>query len=427
MTVPWIGASVIISTLLATRTAAGWRWIYYIALIYSSVSIIGIFIFYFPPSRPQRDYEKTRWEQLKEQDYIGIFLYSTGLTAFLIGISWGGTEGHPWNGASTLAPIIAGGLVFLSAFAYDFTMAKNPFFPWFLFRQVGDFSILLVIIFVTGAVYFALAALLPQATLYIFSNDPIEIGLIQLPNGLGQLVFGGLASLLIGKIKHLKAQVIVLMAMQTLFAGLLSITVPGNKAAWMAFQVFAMGAFPLITVLSIVITSLNVSIKHLGLASGLIGTFRSLGGAAGTAILNTVVNGQLSKQLPKRIGKAAVAQGLDESILPALITATVNNAVGVPQAFSLLPNITTADQAALSQALKEAYAYSFRRVFWATIPFGVFALVCSFFLNDPSKYLTNHVATHMERDGLFQARQKTDHSDATEKGAAVPNDDSKLK
>ncbi len=417
MTIPWIGASVLIGNLLASRTAAGWRWIYYIALIYNGVSLIGNFVFYFPPSRPQGDYEKTRWQELKEQDYIGIFLYSAGLATLLIGLTWGGAVGHPWSGASVLAPLILGAVVFFAAFAYDFTLASNPVFPLFLFQKWKDYSILLVVIFVSGAVYFAMVALLPQATLYMFTSDPIEIGIIQLPNGLGQVFFGGLASLVIGKIKHLKAQLIIYMSIQTLFMALFSAVVPYNKAAWMALQFFGMGVFPTITVLCYVIAGLNVSIKHLGLASGLLGTFRSLGASVGNAIFSTIMTQTVDKQLGERITRVAIAQGLDLSLLPALIPATIANAVGVPGAFSSVPGITPSNIAALSDAFKEAYAYAFRRVFWATIPFGVLAVASTFFINDPSKYLTNHVATHMEQEGIFGRSNVVDKSDNTEKVA----------
>lgn len=411
MTVPWIGAGVLIATVLESRTNAGWRWIYYIALIYTGVSMIGNFLFYFPPSRPQRDYDKTRWRELKEQDWIGISLYSVGLTVFLIGLTWGGSPGHPWASASTLAPLIGGGVVFLASFAYDFTVAKLPVFPLFLFKQWRDYSILLVLIFVSGVVYFSMLALLPQATLYMYTIDPIEIGIIQLPSGLGQMAFGGLASLFVGKIKHLKLQIIILMTIQSLFLALYSTVVPRNRTAWMAFQFFGMGVFPLITVLCYVIAGLNVSIKHLGLASGLLGTFRSLGASVGITIFNTILNSLVPGQLGQRIVAVAVAEGLDPSLLPALIPATIQNAVGVPNAFSTLSSVTPAIQTELSTAFREAYAFAFRRVFWATIPFGVLGIACAFFINDPSKYLTNHVAQHMEKEGIL-GRSTNDQTSA---------------
>jgi hypothetical protein len=40
-------------------------------------------------------------------------------------------------------------------------------------------------------------------------------------------------------------------------------------------------------------------------------------------------------------------------------------------------------------------------VFYSTIPFGVLAIVFGCLIRDPSQYRTNHTATHMEREGMF--------------------------
>lgn len=72
------------------------------------------------------------------------------------------------------------------------------------------------------------------------------------------------------------------MSCQTIFIAVLAAVIPGNKAAWMAFQFFAIGPFALITLICYVIAGLNVRLRHIGLASGLVGTFRSAGGSVGT-------------------------------------------------------------------------------------------------------------------------------------------------
>lgn len=107
-------------------------------------------MFYFPPARPQYDDEKTRWQELKEIDFVGIGLYSGGLTTFLVGLTWAGQAGHPWRTASVIVPVVLGFMLFLSAFGYDFFWAKQPFFPLKIFQQVRDYTVLLGITFVAG-------------------------------------------------------------------------------------------------------------------------------------------------------------------------------------------------------------------------------------------------------------------------------------
>ncbi len=112
--------------------------------------MIGTILFYYPPPRPQYDFQKSRWQQIKEVDYVGFALYTGGLTVFLIGLTWAGTAGHPWKSASVIAPIIVGLLTLVACFIYDFTVPKQPFFPLSLFRQVREFTVLLVVVFVAG-------------------------------------------------------------------------------------------------------------------------------------------------------------------------------------------------------------------------------------------------------------------------------------
>jgi hypothetical protein len=409
--VPWGAGAVIIATLLNTHTSAGWRWCYYISIIYGTVGLIGTAIFYFPPSRPQHDHERSRWQQIKDLDYIGIALYTVGLTILEIGLTWGGSAGHPWTSASTLAPIILGFFTMCACFIYDFTLAREPMFPPKLLKMTGEFTLLLVIVFVAGMVYFSMSGLSPQVTLYSFTKDPIQIGITALPSGFGITFFGGIFTLFIGKIGHLKMLMLALLVIQTVSIALYSVAVPGNKTAWMAFQFFGYGPFAPITILCYLMAGLNVPLKYLGVATGLIGTFRCLGGAVGTSLFSAILTNLVNEQLPRLVGEAAENNGFPASSLSLLIPAAINDAQGVPNAFAKLSGVTPAVESAVQTAVKEAYGYALKRVFWSSIPFGVLALICAFFLQDPSKYLTNHTAVHMEKGGVADHAARTSEAE----------------
>ncbi len=114
ITIPWG----VLATLLANQlnTHATWRWVYYLSIIYAVICLVGTALFYFPPARPRKDYEKTRCQQFMELDFIGYVLYAGGLTVFLIGLSWAGEADHPWYSASVVAPIVLGAIVFYQHF-----------------------------------------------------------------------------------------------------------------------------------------------------------------------------------------------------------------------------------------------------------------------------------------------------------------------
>jgi hypothetical protein len=113
-----------------------------------------------------------------------------------------------------------------------------------------------------------------------------------------------------------------------------------------------MGPFALITLLCYVIAGLHVPLRHLGIASGLIGTFRSAGGSVGNAVFNTILNSVVKGQIPKKLGEVAVTYKLSAEQLAALIPATAENAVGIPGVFASVPGITPA----IEHAAAEAYS-----------------------------------------------------------------------
>jgi hypothetical protein len=338
-------------------------------------------------------------------DYIGIALYTLGLTILEIGLTWGGSAGHPWTSASTLAPIILGFFTMCACFVYDFTLAKDPMFPPKLFKMAREFTILLLIVFVAGMVYFSMSGLSPQVTLYSFTKDPIQIGITALPSGFGITFFGGIFTLFIGKIGHLKLLMLALLVIQTVSIALYSVAVPGNRTAWMAFQFFGYGPFAPITILCYLMAGLNVPLKYLGVATGLIGTFRCLGGAVGTSLFSAILSNLVNDQLPRRVAEAAEKTGFPASSVSLLIPAAISDAQGIPNAFATVAGVNAAVEAAVRNTVKEAYGYALKRVFWSSIPFGVLAIVCAFFLYDPSQYLTNHTAVHMEKGGVVDAQE----------------------
>ncbi len=144
--IPFGCLSVYIATQLFVH--ASWRWAYYIGIIYAVIVLVGTFVFYFPPSRPQHDYEKSRWQEFKELDFVGLGLFSAGLTLFLVGITYLGRTDY--SVALVASTITIGAIVFALAFVYDFTIPKNPIFPLKLLSMWPEFTVYLVILWIAA-------------------------------------------------------------------------------------------------------------------------------------------------------------------------------------------------------------------------------------------------------------------------------------
>jgi hypothetical protein len=93
-------------------------------------------------------------------------------------------------------------------------------------------------------VFYSMSAILPQMSLYVFTTNGIEIGVISIPNGLGALVGGWVLPTFSHKIRHFKIQIVVALVIETLFVALYAVAVPSHKAAWMAFQFLAKAVSP---------------------------------------------------------------------------------------------------------------------------------------------------------------------------------------
>ncbi|KAK3051634.1 hypothetical protein LTR09_007289 [Extremus antarcticus] len=384
---------------------ATWRIMFYIAIGYGAFSFVGTALVYYPPSHSRLD-GKTKWQEFKELDFIGAFLFVAGLAVFLLGLNAGGNT-YPWKAAGTLAPLILGLILFLCAFVYDFTVAKDPLLPWYLFKNFREFSALPVLVFVAGMVFFAASALNAQTILYLHTADPIKIGLYSIPSGAGQLIGGVVIPALAHYIKFVQYQLTFAVFMQTLFFGLAALITPTNINWLMACQFLAMSPFGWITLNCYTAASLNVPQRDLGVAIGLIGTFRSVGGSVGSVTFSSIFAQTAAKQVARRISNTAIEAGVNVKSIPDIIEAVQLTLVGVPGQGATLSGVSATVFDNCVSAARYGYAYGFRMTWLASIPFGVIALVCAAAVRDPSKYFTNHVEIHLNKKvgGKYEAAE----------------------
>ncbi|KAF4497522.1 major facilitator superfamily transporter [Fusarium agapanthi] len=351
---PWAEVSVLLAN--AMSKYATWRWLFYLAIIVQAISLAGTALFYWPRTHPQGDFEKSRWTQFREIDWIGLGLFTAGLA-------------HKF----TIVPIVLGLFTIVAAFIYGFLFSKAPMFPLKLFSTIRGFLLVIVVLFISGMNYNSLAALLPQGSLYMFTTDGIEIGVLALPNTFMQGVCGFLVPLFSHKIGHIKWQFVAGTAFQAIFIGASAATVnPNHKLAWAFVPAFGVPMFVLCTILGYSIASLHVPHSHLGLAMGLLGTFRSAGGAVGNAIFKTIFQDKFKTYSGEEIHN-----------------------LGVPGALDTIPGMTPEIQDVLRHAVRQAYGRAFQFVFYITIAFSTVSVICALFVEDPSAFMTNHVQSAM--------------------------------
>lgn len=389
----------------ALSAYASWRYIYVLGAITGVIALAGTTFFYHPPRRVFRD--RTKRQVLHELDHVGIFLYTSGATLCLLGLGWGGTR-YPWRSSAVIAPLVIGAVLFLGTFAWDFTgRAARPLFPYRLFKMFRGFTAILMVSFSAGLAHIALGAFIPQQISYLFTSNPIRAGWYQVPSGFTAVLGGAVFGSLIHRMKHVPLQFLVANVIQTVAIGLLAIITPNRVAAGLALQAIANTPFGFLTVLSYVSIGLHVPQRDLGLAYGLNGASRYLGGAVGSTIFNTILRNRAAMSVPAKVAQAVVPLGFPASGLKKLLPALQS---GSPAKLAAFP----ADVVAAGlRAVRWGYTDAFQYVWYASIPFGAIACAISLCILDPSPYFTNHraVTSTKERPGRVQHPRAADASE----------------
>jgi hypothetical protein len=131
----------------------------------------------------------------------------------------------------------------------------------------------------------------------------------------------------------------------------------------------------------------------LSTATGLAFSARALGGAFGSAVLNTIINGKISSTYASGIATTAIREGLPNSSIPTLLKAW-DSGVG----FADIPGINDRIVGAVMNRSHELYAAAYRLAWSSIVPFVVLALVAILFLKGVSELMTEHIEATVEKD-----------------------------
>lgn len=383
----------IIARSFILHTAAGWRWSYYLGIIMSGLAIILYQFMYHPPTYDQLHvHGKTKFQMFKELDFVGIFLYVAGLVLFLIGLSWGGRT-YPWKSAAVICTIVIGFLTLVAFGLYEaFVFKGQALMPLRLFKNVGYVAIVMIAT-IAAMVYYSLTVLWPTIIGTVYTTDVIKIGWQSSVIGGGILLgetFGGFAITYLPKAKW---QVIILSIMATAFLGGQAGMTADAHATFIALGVMATFAIGWIDSITFSGVTLLYEAQDIGLATGILGSIRAVGGAVAQALYVSILMNKVSTYIPEYVVPAATNAGLPASSLPALFAGiTAGN-------FTAVPGITPDIIATTSAAVTHAYLSSFHVVFYATIPFGCLLIFFACLTPNFEKYLSQNVAKRLQNMG----------------------------
>lgn len=346
------GFGPVIAQTFAERTAAGWRWSYYLDIILTGLAVLLFFFFYHPPNFDLLHRNRSKRQQFARQDFVGFVLFTGGLLVFLMGLSWGGGL-YPWNSAQVIATIIVGFVALVAFVIYDtFVHKGDPLLPLHLFRYKGYVAIV-VTSMVGSCVYYSMSILWPQQIAYLFGGSQTHRGWLACVVGgsffLGQVLGGPLCRFI------KKTRFILLTATLSLLAwsaAMIAVN-PGQEAKGIAFMFLACISVGVIETCSLALAPLPLPTEDIGVALGALGTIRSAGASVATAIYTTILTNKLTKFMNPSVTAAALAAGLPSDSITALLQAISSGDLdSVP---GINPQISAAVGAASALAAANAF------------------------------------------------------------------------
>ncbi|KAM0747975.1 MFS general substrate transporter [Meredithblackwellia eburnea MCA 4105] len=376
-----------------------YKWVFRLGMILCGVAFFLCLAFYRPPSNPMHD-GRTKMARFLDLDFLGIFLFSSGMGVFLMGVVWAGGQ-YPAKDLHVILPIVLG-LVTLGAFAgWQIKMGDRAIVPPRLFRgRTRSFTLPVIVHFVAGTVFFSQIALWPQQSGMFYTDSLIGVGILGLPPGVAVFVGGCLVGLFIPKLGPTNRQLQIATVMIVTATASMAALTPTSKAGAIACVVLANFPFHLIVNLCFLTVQFASDPEDLGIAVGLCGTGRSVGGSVGVSIYTTILQSRIPKVVPGRIAAAAVGAGLGSNVVSEVVAGLM---AGNVAAVGTLSGVTPAILKELVTAMNNGYQKCFSTVYLSTLGFGICGIIASFFVIDIHNFFTDDVAVSLGQKDEGQA------------------------
>ncbi|CAG8975243.1 hypothetical protein HYALB_00011943 [Hymenoscyphus albidus] len=347
------------------------RWSYILGCIINAIAAGMFFICYHPPTYLQLHVGgKSKMSQLKGLDWVGIFLFTTGLVLFLIGLNWGG-QSYSWASVHVLVTLILGIFTLIGFGLWEaYSGHESPLMPMRLFKNI-KYDAITVCASIGAMVYYSTTVVWPTLCGALFTTDVQEIGWLSCAVGGGLLLGQISAGLGIRYLPRMKIQMTVASVIMVTFVAALSAVDEYSRTRSVVFLLLATFSAGYIENLTLSFMALVWEPEDIGLVAGAMGSIRTGSSSIATSLYLTLLSNGLTKYLPGYVPPAATGAGLPLDSLPSLFSSITSGS------FDKVEGMTPEIADAVGHAVKHAYSMSFRTVFLCTLPFGAILLVAA--------------------------------------------------
>lgn len=312
-----------------------------------------------------------------------------------------GGVSYPWSSAHVVAPIVLAFACFVALGFWEvYATLKYPILPPKLFKKWRDFTALLIVCFVAGMLYYSMNVLWPRQSTLLFlnSNDTIIRGVYANMVSFGTIIAGWYCLIFMPRLGHERWQLVAFITAQTALIGSMASIGINDKAQAIATVVIVAACNLPPSPLSFGMVSLGLEDQNdIGVAVGLISTFRLIGGAVATSIYVSIYTSRYATNISPTLQRM-VSDTNFSGPFPALLSATTLN---TKAAYDKVPGMTRETMQAAMLAVKTSYVGAFRVVYLVAIAFGVCAIASALSTRSVKKSnKSNAQAVHLETEKM---------------------------
>lgn len=340
-----------------------WRWIGWINLPLLGISFPLVFFFL-----RLRLIDATFKDNLKRLDWGGIFLSLSGITVFILPLSWADTL-YPWKAWQTILPLLIGAIA-LVAFAVYEAKPQKPIIPYRLFRS-RTAKLTLLGNFMYGAMLFSLLQFLPFFFQAVELQSAVASAVSLLPTSVLSVIFAAGGIISVGVIgKGYRWTIRLFWVFATTGTGLLSfLDQNSSRSGQLGLPLmWGVGIGALMRLLHLPMQASVSNVDDTGLVIGLVQSIRLFGGLVGLAVGSTIFNSVFASSI------AGSLQSLPDTLS---VLKDANVAIGfIPKLKTL--NLPGEDL----HSVQDAYLSAMRTIFYAMSGFGGVGFLCSIFIEE---------------------------------------------
>ncbi|KAH9214781.1 major facilitator superfamily domain-containing protein [Leptodontidium sp. 2 PMI_412] len=373
---------------------SGWRTIYWMQAAFHMTSFAGIMAFYWPPKKVRE--ERLSWRRaIWSCDPIGSLTLIAGTTLVIMALNWAGGT-YAWSNVRVVSCLVTGAVLLLVFSVYEWKGRTDGLIAHVFFEDGPNLGLSVFAFAIEGWIFFsAVNNVIPLIVLNLgWETRAWDISIRGIPISLATLFSAPFLIIWATKKKDLKRPLIFTFTLFLAGTGCYAAINEGMKQPQWGYNVIlGVGQSGPLTLLTAYVQFASPP-EMLSTATGLAFSARALGGALGSAVLNTIINNKLSQTYASSVGAAAAKAGLPPSSIGALLSAL---ATGNPKAIAEVPGISNSILGATMAVSHQVFAAAYRLAWSSIIPFVVIATICCCFLTDVSNLMTEHIDATVEK------------------------------